>query len=295
MGDPHKHHFIPSFYLAQWANTDGKVIEFTRKHNKLIAKPVGPDYTGFEIDLYEAKDLAPVQRQFLEKVFFNYLDQTAFRALRLHLGTQPQWTNELINAWSRFVFGIHFRHPHTMPELREAAQVIWDASGADKQAEWEKIKESHHPATFDEYLATIDPFTAAKMRVNLLIKVFDNDTLVAHLNRMPYAVIDVSAAPEAFVTSDRPVCINNLGQADGFICLPISPTKLFLAVNEEKSFASVRTMRPLDLVRRVNEFVVGRARLYVWARDRTPEPFINASMSSNLEVPPFFPNAGRYP
>src|SRR5882757_9387484 len=51
MGDPHKHHFIPSFYLSQWANADCKLIEFTRKYNKLIAKPIGPDATGFEIDL----------------------------------------------------------------------------------------------------------------------------------------------------------------------------------------------------------------------------------------------------
>jgi hypothetical protein len=35
----------------------------------------------------------------------------------------------------------------------------------------------------------------------MIIKVFDNPMLVGHLNQMPYAVIDVSAAPEQFVTS----------------------------------------------------------------------------------------------
>jgi Protein of unknown function (DUF4238) len=157
-----------------------------------------------------------------------------------------KWTNELINAWSRRVFGIHFRHPHTMPELREGAKAIWEGSGDAHQQEWQKVKKPEHPETFDEYLASVDPFTAAKMRVNLIVKVFDNETLVAHLNQMPFSVIDVSVALEQFVTSDRPVWISNLRQKDGFICLPISPTKLFLAVNDKKSFEAVRGLKPLD-------------------------------------------------
>jgi hypothetical protein len=120
----------------------------------LIAKPIGPDATGFEIDLYEAKDLPADQRQFLEKIWFNCLDRTAFDD---HFGGKPSslWTNEHVNAWSRFVFGIHCRHPHTMPELREAAKAIWEASGIAHQSEWEKIKTPEHPSTFDEYLATV--------------------------------------------------------------------------------------------------------------------------------------------
>jgi hypothetical protein len=297
MGDPRKHHFIPSFYLSQWANTNCKLIEFTRKYNKLIVKPIGPDATGFEIDLYELKDLPAEQRQYLEKVWFNYLDQTAFEALTNHLAEKPPslWKNEHVNAWSRFVFGIHYRHPHAMPELREAAKAIWEASGTAQQNDWEKIKEPEHPATFDEYLATVDPFTAAKVRLNMIIKVFDNPTLVGHLNQMPYAVIDASAASEQFVTSDRPVCIHNLAKDDGVIFLPISPTKLFVAVNNEKSLEKIGFQTALDLVRRVNDFVVGRARLYVWARDEALEPFIRAKMSMDMEPLPFFPNAGKYP
>jgi Protein of unknown function (DUF4238) len=283
--------------LSQWANTNGKLIEFTRKYNKLIAKPVGSDATGFEIDLYELKDLPAEQRQYLEKVWFNYLDQTAFEVLTDHLGGKPvsSWTNEHVNAWSRFVFGIHFRHPHAMPELRDAAKAIWEASGTAKQSEWEKIKKPDHPATFDEYLATLDPFTAAKMRLNLLIKIFDNPKLIGHLNQMPFAVIDASAASEQFVTSDRPVSIYKLGQNDGLIYLPISPTKLFVAANDEKSLEKVNKQTALALVRSVNDIVVGGARLYVWARDQSLEPFIHAKMSTNMEPLPFFPNAGKYP
>jgi Protein of unknown function (DUF4238) len=297
MGDPHRHHFIPSFYLSRWANTNGKLIEFTRKYNKLIPKPIGPDATGFETDLYEIRDLPPEQRQYLEKVWFNYLDRTAFEALTDHLNRKPvaSWDNEHVNAWSRFVFGLHFRHPHAMPELRAATKEIWEARGADKQSEWEKIKKPDHPETFDEYLATLDPFTAAKMRLNLLIKIFDNPKLIGHLNQMPFAVIDASTAPERFVTSDRPVCIDKLAKNDGVIFLPISPTKLFVAANDIKSLEKIGKQTALDLVRRVNDFVIGRARLFVWACDQSLETVIRAKMSTNMEPLPFFPNAGKYP
>jgi hypothetical protein len=74
--------------------------------------------------------------------------------------------------------------------------------------------------------------------------------------------------------------------------LPISPTKLFVAANDEKSLEQIGGQTALDLVHRVNAFVVGRARLCVWAHDQSLEPFIRVKMSRNTEMPPFFPNAG---
>ncbi len=293
MSEPHDHHFIPAFYLSRWAGSDGKLIEFTRKYKKLVAKPVGPRATGFEIDLYETKDLPPEQKQYLEKVWFNYLDDTGADALAIHLNG-GSWTNELINGWSRFVLGLHFRHPHAMAELRAGAVQIWEASNPATQKNWDATRKQEDPTSFDDYLATLDPFAAAKVRLNMVIKVFDNPTLVGKLNGMSYAIVDTSAASERLVTSDRPVCISHLGEQSGVVFVPISPTKLFLAVNDEKSLEQIRAQTPLDLVRRVNSFVVGRARLYVWASDKVLEPFIKEKMSTEMESAPFFPNIAKY-
>ncbi|MCK1455198.1 DUF4238 domain-containing protein [Bradyrhizobium sp. 35] len=295
ISEPRDHHFIPAFYLSQWAGPNGKLIEYSRKHGKLIAKPVGPRATGFETDLYEFADLPPEQRQYLEKVYFNYLDRTAADGLDIHLGRASTWTNELVNAWSRFVFGTHFRHPHAMPELRAAAKAIWEGSGVALQAEWDKIKPENAPATFDEYLATVDPFTAAKMRVNLIIKNFDNETLIVHMNQMHWGVLDAPASAGRILTSDRPVCIDKLARPDGVIFLPISPTKLFLAANDEKSLKLVAAQKPLDMVERVNRFVAGRARRFVWADSEAQENFVGATMSTEMEPLPLFPNIGKYP
>jgi hypothetical protein len=47
MNAPIDHHFMPAFFLAQWADGSGKLVEYTIKHGKVIAKPVGPRATGY--------------------------------------------------------------------------------------------------------------------------------------------------------------------------------------------------------------------------------------------------------
>jgi Protein of unknown function (DUF4238) len=295
MNAPRDHHFIPAFYLKQWAGPDGKVIEYARKGGKLIAKPVGPRATGFERDLYAFPELPPEQAQFMEQKFFAYADQNASDALDIHLGVSSiPWTGELTSAWSRFVLGIYLRHPDAMPELRVAAESIWKASGEDYQARYEAIRQPGDPLTFDEMLAQRDPLTPIKMQVNLIIKSLDNEIVGTHLNQMKWATIDLSASPTPLLTSDRPVEIFNLKEPNGVLSIPISPTRMFVATKDETMFARLRSTDPQKIVADVNTFVVTRARRFVWAQDGSQEPFIAEKMSTKLEPTPLLPNIGHY-
>lgn len=187
MSNPVDHHFIPAFFLAQWLNANGKLIEYTIKHGKLIPKSVGPRATGYESNLYSFPELPPDAAEFLEAVFFNYADRVAADALQIHLTTAPaQWTTKLISAWSRFVIALHLRHPDGMPELRAAAKSVCDSSGDAYQAQYEAIKKPDDPPTFDEFLAARDPLAATRMHVNMIVKVFDNEILGRHLNNMKW-------------------------------------------------------------------------------------------------------------
>jgi hypothetical protein len=56
---PRDHHCIPVFYLKQWRGQNKKLIEYTVKHGKLIARPVGAKGTGFQTDLYAFPELPP--------------------------------------------------------------------------------------------------------------------------------------------------------------------------------------------------------------------------------------------
>ena len=296
MGAPRDHHFIPAFLLQQWAGPNDKLIEYTIKHGKLIAKPVGPRSTGFEFDLYAFNELPPDVRQYVEEKFFNYADNIAAIALERHLtGSREPWSAKLLSAWSRFVICIHLRHPDAMPELRAGAQSIWEGSGAASQRAYEAVRKPEYPQTFDEHLATLDPLIAVKMRMNLVIASFDNEVFCAHVNGMSWAVVDVSASAIPLLLSDRPVEISNLKGIRGFVSMPISPTKLFVAANSPRGLDNLRRVKPREIVQHVNLFIVSRARRFVWAQDESQQRFIGNHMSKNMEPTPLFPGIGRYP
>jgi hypothetical protein len=181
-----------------------------------------------------------------------------------------------------------------MPELRAGAQALWEGSGKASQAQYELIKQPGDPDTFDEYLAHRDPLIPVKARVNLIVKTFDNEIVGEHINQMKWAVVDVSASPHGLLTSDRPVGLFNIKDAKGMITLPISPTMLFVAVNDPQIFDHLRGRKPREIVGHVNTHLVTRARRFVWAADQSQTPFIKKHMSTRLEPTPFFPNVGNH-
>jgi hypothetical protein len=290
MSIPRDHHFIPAFYLKQWCDRAGKLVEYTIKHGKLIPKVVGPDATGYEFDLYAFPELPKDQSQYVEQKFFDYADRAAADALRLHLsGYTGEWASELRSAWSRFVIALHMRHPDAMPELRAAANALWEGSGADSQREYERIKQPGDPDTFDEYIAKIDPHIPAKARMSIIMHTFDNEIVGDHVNKMNWAIIDVSTSNRLLLTSDRPVSLSKIKDVDGILGIPISPTKLFIAVNDARMIDRFRHMKDREIAGRANLEAVARARRFVWAADQSQETFIHKHMSTRLEPTPFFP------
>jgi hypothetical protein len=111
---------------------------------------------------------------------------------------------------------------------------------------------------------------------------------------MRWAVLDFSAAPKRVLTSDLPVEMFNLKGSNGVLSLPISPTRVFVAVNEDATLLKLQRAQPRDLVCYINTYVVSRARRFVWAQDTSQERFISNKMSTKLEPTPLLPNIGRY-
>jgi hypothetical protein len=295
MSTPRRHHFVPAFYLRQWIDAAGDVIEHSIKYGKHISKPVGPDGTGFEFDLYAFERLPPELRQHLEARFFNYTDGLASRALNMHLGIEtPDWGSVYRSAWSRFLLGMLTRHPDTMEELRNGAEATWKESGNGRlQEEYDKHRGDDDPLTLAEFQAKMDPDIDEKMKLNLLISVFDHQELGRHVNNMHWSVLDLSKSIHRLLTSDRPVQLFNLSQSDGAVCIPISPTKLFIAVNDKRTLKQIISKPAKDFVISSNRFVVSRTRRYVWSQDLQQLNFIRKYMSTSMETLPLFPSVSR--
>jgi hypothetical protein len=86
----------------------------------------------------------------------------------------------------------------------------------------------------------------------------------------------------------------NLAGPNGSLFLPISPIKLFVAANTDKVLAEFSKGKPTEVVKRVNEIVVARARRYVYARDDWQRDFVKRTMSTKMEPTPLFKDLDRY-
>ncbi len=132
---PRHHHFIPVFYLKQWtASSTRKVIEYSQPYGKFIPKPVSPDYTGFQRDLYSFPELPPDIAQHIEDVFLRHSDNKAALAhQRILAWDKSPWPPDMMEAWARCIMHMLLRHPDVIVEMRAAASTIWEATGGESQ------------------------------------------------------------------------------------------------------------------------------------------------------------------
>src|SRR2546423_574699 len=80
-----KHHYIPKFYLKQWAGQDRRICEFSRPYSEVQPRMTYPDGTGYQRGLYSFPELPPAIADFLEHRFFKRADDGAHDVLQLLL------------------------------------------------------------------------------------------------------------------------------------------------------------------------------------------------------------------
>jgi hypothetical protein len=73
MSDPSKHHYIPAFYLRQWA-TNGFLCEMRKIREKVVVHSKAPGGTGWQKDLYKIEGVAPQIAQHFERTFMHMVD-----------------------------------------------------------------------------------------------------------------------------------------------------------------------------------------------------------------------------
>src|ERR1700733_3903475 len=120
MSDPEKHHYLPVFYLKQWAALDGRVIRYYRPHREVVAHQIAPKYTGYEQGLYSLDGYKAERRNIVEKNFMApEVDDPAVAPLRIFLKRRPvsELTLPLKQAWTRFLMSLHVRNPGRIEQI----------------------------------------------------------------------------------------------------------------------------------------------------------------------------------
>jgi hypothetical protein len=91
-----------------------------------------------------------------------------------------------------------------------------------------------------------------------------------------WGVMDVSQGKHELLLGDHPcIYIGDIDAPELAIALPISPTKVFLAVRGNRVAKTLKKIGPSMLALRVNESTVNQANQRIYARDETPTRFIH--------------------
>ena len=284
-----KHHYIPVFYLKQWARDKGRLCEFSKPHDRVKPRKTYPEGTGYVHDLNTVEGLPPAETHFLEEVFFQIADDAAARALRILLAPPP-WIyspNER-SGWSRFIMCLLVRNPESVQKYKEVAAAIFKDALPRIEAAYAKDRRPKDPETYADYAQLHGPNPAARTIVRVVQSLADNDELGRRINSMRWIVLSDMNPEFELLTSDRPMLLTNgIGPPKGHLIMPISPFHLFVATNNLETESYIRAVwGSRDAIAQINNRVASQAIKYVYGTDDKQLPFVSKRLGLKYTADP---------
>jgi hypothetical protein len=285
MSEEGKDHYIPVFYLSQWATSPkGELCQYSRPHKDVVAKPKAPTATGFMHGLYSVPGLPPEKSRYIETELMQKLDSKAARAFQAmpKIGTgDVAMSEELSTAWATFLYGLILRVPQTLTVMQKqlddlrakfAEMSVDAASITDAEGVEHTVKVKHRRIDAREALPT---FLAPGLVMQKLVT-------------MQWRVKSIAdARRHTMLTSDRPVIMTNgLAKPDDHLAIPLSPTILFVATWNRQTFGKIDTMGDDLTVKAVNSKVAEQAHDYVYGVDDRQLRFVMNRLGRRVQSTP---------
>jgi hypothetical protein len=109
----------------------------------------------------------------------------------------------------------------------------------------------------------------------MLPQLINSERVITEILRMRFVTADVRDAKHSLLTSDRPIIMSNgLIRPDAHIVMPLSPTRLFIAVRNNSTFDQIMQMTSNQLAYATNDAVALQARTYVYGVDDSQLRFV---------------------
>jgi hypothetical protein len=276
MNEPSKHHYIPVFYLKQWAGADGMVCEMRKVRSGLSILRKSPKATSFKRDLYRIDNVPPERAQIFEKAFLSIADNDACKALQKLIHENKNWDTRLRSAWARFIMSILLRNPETVATIRDHILKIWEVGLEVLKSEYSKQPAGNE--TFEEYFARNHREKPNLDAARFLQSLIDDSKVGGDINSLRWDVVELNQSDTFLLTSDRPIEMPWLGSPDAHIALPIGPRRLFLAARKGDFLLQLLRNKHTDIARQLNKTVVTQAREYVWGFSEAEHAFVDRYM-----------------
>lgn len=277
--EPHKHHYIPQFYLSAWAiEADGRLCEYSRPYRDIKPKRRHPAETGYIDRLYEMKGLDGPVAQILETKFFSPVDSAAANAMHhmIEHGNQTKWTARLRSGWAQFLHSMLLRMPEDLDLFKDGWRQMMLSDYDDHwETRYRTVRKPSDPPTYQAFMASLPPDQHDRNALNALTSMMASINIGQRIANMVWHVVDTDTRDHPMLTSDRPVIRSNgLDAPNGHIAMPIGPHKLFLAAKNKDVLRSIVGLGPRALVRETNRLVTRRAAKLVYAVDDRQLAFV---------------------
>jgi hypothetical protein len=281
-------HYIPQFYQRQWVGADGRLCEYCRRHKTVKARMCYPAGSGYQPGLYTIRNVPQPVTDHTENIFLSKTDTEAAAALRLLLSKEPYvWTSGPRSAWTRFVMSLMHRTPERVEYLRSKIEQEYPRLLAEFRENYASMKRPGDPDTFEEYEARMGPNPSGRATAVLLQMIMDSKLVGEHLNHMTWHVLMFQSAPQTLLTSDRPLMMTNgLTGPDAHLAMPISPSHIFLAVNDNRVLRTLKAMDPSEVLLTSNNRVASQAKKYVYGVDNSQLTFVEPRLGLQLPSTP---------
>ena len=226
------HHYVPQFYLRQWAGADGGVWRYRREPSGLITeRAVAPKGTAFEPDLYAVVDAGefrpPHDPHIIETDFLSPIDNAAAPILKKLNESSPSPLDDAERtAWALFMNSLNERSPTTLGWRDQAAPDAAAQTVAHLRS-MGTTPESRE--RMELILARMDVEQMARNSVRqFMVNEIRDPKVITYLKGLTWVVI--GREPERpFITTDRPLLVNVVGPGPTTIhvlSMALSPTKL---------------------------------------------------------------------
>lgn len=283
-----RNHYIPKFYIKQWAREDGMVMRYAdRGDGALSAKAVFPKAVGYQIDLYRMPGDFDDEPHRLEINFFSNLDNAAALALDvLNRDDDAPLPADALDVWCNFIMSLLHRSPAYLAgfiragrqRLREILPNIGDR--------YDELRGPDDPPTLEEYIDLMEGTQADWRTMSVLPEIiFNANTLRATRSLTWFRATLPDECPDLLLSDDPLVRTNGIATSDGHLATPLSPRRLLIGTNGTDLATRFQATSITRLVAATNKWAVEGARHFVVARDLRQDRFIRNRFGRDLRRP----------
>jgi hypothetical protein len=280
MGDPRKHHYVPAFYLRQWA-TNGFLCEMRKIRGKVVVHSKAPDGTGWQKDLYKIDSVAPEIAQHFERAFMHMVDTEAAKAMQSIIGGNLDLPVKERNAWIRFLLSLMFRNPEAVAQLRDQVLTLYHESLERLRRNYDELRPPDFPPTLEEFDKQSNPNSGDIAASNFLQQIMNSEGIANRIVRMRWGRLHLWRSRHTLLASDRPLCLPMRFKTVSIaILLPITPTIAFTASENDLALQALAHGDHTAIAQEINHQVVSQARQYVWGLDDGALSFVRKHICS---------------